>query len=174
MVNPNRTVNPAPGVEPNLGASLWMLDDTRARTLRAIEGVPPSDIDAIPIGGGNTIGALLYHVAAVELEWLYRDILVTPLPGWSRGLFPQNVREENGRLTSVRGIPLQEHLGRLAMVRQHLQEDLAGLTAEEFREVRAGSESGATPEWVLHHLREHEAEHRGQMQEIRTTLAHAR
>jgi hypothetical protein len=36
MVHPNSTVNPAPGVEPNLGASLWMLDDTRARTLRAI------------------------------------------------------------------------------------------------------------------------------------------
>jgi hypothetical protein len=65
------------------------------------EGVPPSDIDAIPIGGGNTIGALLYHVAALELKWLYRDILGTSSPGWSHVLFPQDVREENGRLTSV-------------------------------------------------------------------------
>lgn len=174
MANANRVVRPAPGLEPQLGAALWMLDDTRARTLRAIEGLPPGDIDAIPIGGGNTIGALLYHVAAVELEWLYRDILASSSPDWARRLFPREVREENGRLTSVRGIALDQHLDRLATVRRHLHEDLAGLTDDDFRSAAEGSESGGTPEWVLHHLREHEAEHRGQMQEIRTLLAQGR
>lgn len=174
MVDPNRVVRPAPGLEPDLGAALWMLDDTRARTLCAIEGLPPGDVDAIPIGGGNTIGALLYHIAAVDAEWLYQDILATPFPDWFRGLFPYDVREENGRLTSVRAIGLEQHLERLATVRRHVHEDLAALTRDEFRRAPEGSPSGATPEWVLHHLREHEAEHRGQVQEIRTLLAQGR
>ena len=108
---------------------------------------------------GNTIGALLYHVAAVELDWLYRDILEGERPDWSHDLFPHEVREEDGRLTSVRGIPLADHVARLATVRQHLQSDLAGLTDKDFRRTREISGGGGTPEWILHHLREHEAEH---------------
>lgn len=170
----DHVVHPTPGVEPHLGAALWMMDDTRARTLEAVEGLQPSQVDAIPIGGGNTIGALLYHVAAVERDWLYRDILEQPMPEWSSPLFPQDVREENGRLTPVRGMPLDEHLARLATVRQHLRADLAGLTHEDFRRHREVPGGGGTPEWILHHLREHEAEHRGQIQEIRTLLSQGR
>jgi len=174
MVNPDHVVQPAAGFAPDLGAALWMLDDTRARTLRAIDGLLPSDVDAIPIGGGNTIGALLYHVAAVERDWLYADILERPAPEWAEALFPRDVREENGRLTSVRGIALDEHLARLGTVRQHLHQDLAGFGSEEFRRPRAVRNGGGTPEWILHHLREHEAEHRGQLQEIRTLLRQGR
>lgn len=169
-----RIVHPAPGIEPDLGAALWMLDDTRARTLRAVEGIAPAQVDAIPIGGGNTIGALLYHVAAVERDWLYHDILERQFPDWAAPLFPQDVREENGRLTSVRGISLDDHLGRLATVREHLRTDIAGLTHEDFRRAREVRGGGGTPEWILHHLREHEAEHRGQIQEIRTLLSQGR
>ncbi len=174
MAADDHVVRPTPGVEPELGAALWMLDDTRARTLNAIGGISPSQVDAIPIGGGNTIGALLYHIAAVEMDWLYRDILEQPLPDWTGPLFPQEVREEGGRLTPVRGIPLDEHLDRLAQVRAHLHSDLEGLSSDEFRRARDVEQGGGTPEWILHHLREHEAEHRGQIQEIRTVLARGR
>lgn len=175
MVSNDHVVRPTPGVEPDLGAALWMLDDTRARTLSAVAGVERGQVDAIPIGGGNTIGALLYHIAAVERDWLYRDILEQPLPDWSTPLFPQEMREENGRLTPFRGLPLDQHLERLETVRTHLRTDLSGLTAGDFRRERATSGSGGgTPEWILHHLREHEAEHRGQIQEIRTLLGQGR
>lgn len=175
MVSNDHVVRPTPGVDPELGAALWMLDDTRARTLNAVAGVAPAQVDAIPIGGGNTIGALLYHIAAVERDWLYRDILEQELPDWSTPLFPQNMREENGRLTPFRGMALDQHLSRLDTVRAHLRSDLASLSRDDFRRVRAASGSGGgTPEWILHHLREHEAEHRGQIQEIRTLLAQGR
>lgn len=174
MTNEQRAVQPLRGVEPHLGAALWMLDDTRSRTLRAVEGLPPGNIDSIPIGGGNTVGALLYHIAAVELDWLYVDILEQEPPGWAESLFPHQVREENGRLSPVRGLSLDDHLARLATVRQHLHDDTAAMAADDFRRPRDTSPSHATPEWILHHLREHEAEHRGQVQEIRTLLGQGR
>ena len=157
---------PPDGMDPLGGGAVWMLDDTRARTLRAVEGTEPELIDALALGGGNSIGALLYHVAAVELDWLYQDMLAQPFPDWSNALFPYEVRERGGRLTPVRGILLGDHLERLASVREHLHEELAAMTGDELRGVPDGSPSGATREWVLHHLREHEAEHRGQIQEL--------
>ena len=158
---------------PELELALRMLDDSRERTLAAVEGLDPAAIDAIPIGGGNTIGALLYHIAATERMWLYERILERPSPDWAERLFPLESHEESGRLTPVRGMALSEHVSRLTEVRRHLRDDLARLTPEEFRQPH-DTMRGWTPEWALHHLRDHEAEHRGQLQEVRTLLRQRR
>lgn len=147
-----------------------MLEDTRSRTLDAIAGLTDRDVDQVPNGLDNSIGSLLYHLAAIEADWLYADILQIPYPVWMDDWFPVDVREEDGRLTPVPGYTVAEHRQRLVTVRGHLLEDLAGLTETDYRRKR-GIESGVTtPEWVLHHLRQHEAEHRGQIQSIRTAL----
>lgn len=170
MQEPDLLVHPLRGYPPALGTALWMLADTRRRTLDAIEDLTDDHIDQVPAGLDNSIGSLLYHLAAIEADWLYADILQVAYPAWMDDWFPLDVREENGRLTSVPGYTVAQHLERMATVRAHLLEDLAGLTDADYRSER-GVESGVTtPEWVLHHLRQHEAEHRGQIQTIRTAL----
>ena len=127
-------------------------------------------MDRVPGGLDNSIGSLLYHLAAIEADWLYADILQVAYPAWMDDWFPLDVREDNGRLTPVPGFTVAQHLERLTTVRRHLLEDLGDVTDADYRTER-GVESGiTTPEWVLHHLRQHEAEHRGQIQSIRTAL----
>jgi uncharacterized damage-inducible protein DinB len=41
------------------------------------------------------------------------------------------------------------------------------MSREEFRRPRKVEDYTVTPEWVIHHLIQHEAEHRGQIGEIR-------
>ena len=163
-------VHVVPGFPPELGAALGMLGDTRRRTLDAVADIAADEVDRIPAGLENTIGSLLYHLAAIEADWLYADILQVPYPEWLDDWFPMDVREEDGRLTPVPGFTLAEHLERLATVRQHLLTDLAGLSDVEYRRERIIESGVTTPEWVLHHLRQHEAEHRGQLQATRTAL----
>jgi uncharacterized damage-inducible protein DinB len=62
-----------PGYEPVIGAALWRLEDARARTLRVLSDMPPENIDRDL--GGNSIGTILYHVALIEADWLYAEIL---------------------------------------------------------------------------------------------------
>ena len=163
-------VHPVPGFPPGVGTGLWMLADTRRRTLDAVEGLTDGDVGRVPVGLDNSIGSLLYHLAAIEADWLYADILQIAFPAWMDECFPLDVREEDGRLTPVPGQTVADLLDRLITVRRHLLEDLAALTDADYRTER-GAESGVTtPEWVLHHLRQHEAEHRGQIQSIRTAL----
>ncbi|MEX0666924.1 MAG: DinB family protein, partial [Acidimicrobiia bacterium] len=151
-------------------AALWMMEDTRARTMRALEGLPADQIDARPVGADNSIGSLLYHLAAIEADWLHADILQKDYPEWMAQLFPADVRTDEGQLTPIGAVGLDEHLGRLATVRRHFLEALADLTADDFRRARKTESGLTTPEWVLHHLRQHEAEHRGQIQAIRKAL----
>jgi uncharacterized damage-inducible protein DinB len=168
--DPDLQVHPVDGFPPELGRALWMMSDTRDRTLRAVERLPVESIDEVPAGGDNSIGSLLYHLAAIEADWLYADILQTDYPEWLAEVFPADVRTDEGQLTPVRNVALNEHLDRLFLVRRHFLEDIGALTDDDFRRPRRTESGVVTPEWVLHHLQQHEAEHRGQIQSIRLAL----
>lgn len=165
------TVTPDPVVATWLSA----LEDARGRTLRALEGIAEDHVDWTPEGGVNTIGALLYHIAAIEADWLFADIL-GPESGraWPAALFPHDVRDDAGALTAIRGIRLQGHLARLAQTRALLIENLSDFTTEDLHRVRPREDYDVAADWVLHHLLQHEAEHRSQIAALREAVSRLR
>jgi uncharacterized damage-inducible protein DinB len=121
-----------------------------------------------PDDEANTIGTLLYHIVAIELDWLYVEILERPDYGPEVvALLPHDVRGPSGRLTPVHGETLADHLARMAASRQLLLDALYPMTAADFYRVRCLDAYDVTPEWVLYHLMEHEAGHRGEIGELR-------
>ena len=161
-------VDALPGYEPEIGRLLWMLEETRQRTKDALAGVADAVLDWAPAAGGNSIGALLYHVAAIEADWLYAEVLEgQPFPSEVVALFPEDVRDERGQLAAARGASLAACLDRLDAVRARVLAAFRGMTLAEFRRIRDLPDYGVTPEWVLHHLMQHEAEHRGQIGALR-------
>jgi uncharacterized damage-inducible protein DinB len=66
-------------------------------------------------------------------------------------------------LIHVPGEALATHMQRLDAVRQHLLDGFRDMALDEFRRPRHLEQYDVTPQWVLHHLIQHEAEHRGQM-----------
>jgi uncharacterized damage-inducible protein DinB len=161
-------ITPLPECEPEIGRMLWEMEDMRRRTLRSIENMPPEALDALPEGATNTAGTLLYHIAEVEASWLYEDILEQPLPPDLAALFPFDHRDEQGFLARVRGFDLDSYLQRLEMVRRRLIAEYKAMSLDDFRKVHAQSgptwSYDVTAEWALHHLMQHEAEHRGHIQ----------
>ena len=155
------------GYATEVGAFLGMMEDCRARTLRLVESGDPERVDVPTAWHGNTVGSLLYHIAAIELDWLYAEIMAKDFPEEAWEWFPHEVREKDGRLTPVLGEPLERHLDRLAWVRDRVREELRSLTHTDLQAVRqTDGDRTVTPEWVFHHLMQHEAEHRGQLGEI--------
>jgi uncharacterized damage-inducible protein DinB len=84
-------------------------------------------------------------------------------------LFPYDVREEGGRLTPVTGMSLADHLDRLAAVRDLVLGEVREMDLGEFHRVRCLPDYEVAPDWVLHHLMQHEAEHRAQIAELMAT-----
>jgi uncharacterized damage-inducible protein DinB len=147
------------------------MQDTRGRTLDELKDLPAGSIDAPAPVGANTIGTLLYHIAVAEASWLYKRALGTDIPVGLSHLLPLSERDEHGILSALRGDSLESYLTRLAILRERLIEAYKSMTLEEFRRVRdVSGRYDVTPEWILHHLMQHEAEHRGHIHVIVESL----
>ena len=149
--------------EPVIGQWLWALQDARQRTMEELDRVSPAMIDWLPPDNESSIGTILYHIADIEADWLYVEVLEQSLPTEVAALFPAATRDGQGHLTQVGGDSLETHLKRLETVRGLLLGVYQQMDMAEFRRVRSLPYYDVTPEWVLHHLMQHEAEHRSQM-----------
>ena len=134
----------------------------------------PTVLDWTPPAGGNSIGTLLYHVALIEADWLLAEVLeLADFPPDVLALFPLDVRDEGGGLTPCFGLDLAAHLARLEATRARLLATFRPMDVAEFRRIRQLPAYDVTPEWVLHHLLQHEAEHRGEIGLIRALAQQA-
>jgi uncharacterized damage-inducible protein DinB len=170
-----RSMEPVAAITPEVGRWLWALEDTRGRTKEALATVAAGAVDWIPPHGGNTIGALLYHIALIEADYLYADVMeMTDYPQEILALFPYPDRDAHGALTLPPAMSMDQHLQRLATVRNRLLATFATLPPDDFRRPRTMPRYTITPEWTLHHLMQHEAEHRGQIVTLRDFAQQAR
>lgn len=167
------TVDVLPDCDPEIGRALWALEDTRHRTKAGLAGLADSVLDWTPTPTENSIGSLLYHIAAIETDWLYAEVLEEPFPPDVAALFPDDVRDSQDRLARANGTSLAFHFRRLDATRSRVLTAFRGMSVDEFRRVRDLPEYGVTPEWVLHHVMQHEAEHRGQMGVLRALAEQA-
>ncbi|MFN2235278.1 MAG: DinB family protein [Anaerolineales bacterium] len=160
-------VRASPNCAFDIGIYLWMLEDTRSRTKGSLQGISQLVLDWNGSPGGNCIGSILYHIAAIEMSWLFSEILQSNFPPEIKKLFPYNVRDEKGRLSIVKGVCIEEHVQRLDETRKYFLDSVQGMSIDEFRRIRELEEYDVNCEWVVHHLMQHESEHRGQILEIR-------
>lgn len=161
-------VDPLAGYELDIGRLLWMLEDGRRLTKELLTDLPHKALGWQPAPGENSIATLLYHIAAVEADWLYVEVLQQPtFPSEMAALFPRDMRDDHGRLAVPDDARLLAHVMRLDAVRRALLEAFRGMSLDDFRRERNMPEYDVTPEWVLHHLIQHEAEHRGEIGLIR-------
>lgn len=154
--------------EAEIGRWLWAINDARQRILNILKGVNPAAIDWSPAEGEHTIGTLLFHIAAIEISWLGIEVLEGKVEQSIWDAFPYEVRDEQGHLTIVKGLSLEEHYQRFELVRCLLLDHYTSMSLEEFRRPRNLPEYDVTPEWVLHHLCQHQAEHRSEIGILRT------
>lgn len=153
--------------EPEIARWLWALQDTRRRTMKQLAGIAQAAIDWLPPRQTSTIGTILYHTGLIEADWLYTEVLEQDYAPDIVALFPYDDRDTQGHLTHVQGMTLEQHLERLDFVRQRLLREFQPMSLQEFRRIRRLPSYDVTPEWVLHHLMQHEAEHRSEIGALR-------
>jgi len=156
--------------DPELGRWLAALEDGRRDTLKELGNMTPEMVDWYPSAPLTSIGTLLYHIALIEAAWVTEEMLaLTEEPPELSALLPWPDRVEGGHLLPVDGLKLAEHVERLAGVRAWVLEHLKPMTNEGFHRVRSFERYDAAPDWALHHILQHEAEHRSHIVWLRDT-----
>ncbi len=161
-----------------LGRWLAALEDARRDTLRQLQGVTDAMVDWYPDAPLNSIGTLLYHIALIEAAWVTEEILeLADEPTELAALLPWSDREDDGgvgnerRLSRIDGQTLEQHVARIAEVRAWTLARLEPMSNEDFHRIRALTDYDVAPDWVLHHILQHEAEHRSHIAWLRDTYA---
>src|SRR4051812_19875694 len=112
-------IESVPTADPEVGRWLGVLADTRVRTVQELEGIDAPMLDQ-PVPGRNTIGTLAAHIAAMEMDWLFSDMLGVEMPPEVLALLTPDGRDEHGNIWPVAGETLAQHLARLATTREIL------------------------------------------------------
>jgi uncharacterized damage-inducible protein DinB len=156
--------------DPEVGRWLAALEDGRRDTLRELERVTPEMLDWYPDAPLNSIGTLLYHVALIEADWVITEILeLTETPPEVGRLLPWADRDDDGHLWRIEGQDLASHLDRLQGVRDFVLDRLRPMSNDEFHRIRRLEAYDVAPDWAVHHVLQHEAEHRSQICWLRDT-----
>jgi uncharacterized damage-inducible protein DinB len=155
-------ITPLPEFEEEIGRLLWCLEDVRRTLITGLTGTSQSTLDT-KIDDRPTIGSLLYHIALVEADWLYVEVLGTEWDPEIRSLFPFESRFEDSTLTHIEGQNLEAYFHRLNTVREVFLSHFQSMVLTDWRKPRILEHYEVTPEWVVYHLIEHESHHRGQI-----------
>ncbi|MBF6595289.1 MAG: DUF664 domain-containing protein [Thermaceae bacterium] len=163
-------VKPKTGFSPRIGELVSMMNYARFTTLQAVQGLTPPQLDYLLDEDSNSIGALLYHFAAVESwyqTYTFEGREMSPeeeqpwWPGFEMG--PSALRELGGK-------PLEFYLELLEAVRAKTLEEFAGRDDDWlYQEFPLWNATGNNY-FCWFHVLEDEINHRGQIRLIRKRL----
>ena len=164
-------VAPLPGFTPQVGRLVAMMRYARRTTLETVEGLATEQLDYSLDSTGNTIGALLAHVAAVETAYQRstfdgRGLTRADSERWGTALALGDAARRR-----IRGRSLDSYVSDLEEVRAHTLRELARRD-DAWLEITVPFWGGlpANNYFMWFHVFEDEINHRGQMRIIRKRL----
>jgi uncharacterized damage-inducible protein DinB len=148
---------------PQIGHLVSMMNYARYTTLNDVKGLTEKALDYLPYSEANSIGALLLHMAAVEIGFQI-EIFDGRKPN------EQEVSEwgaayslgEQGR-KAIKGYPLEFYIEKLDKVRNRTLEEFKRKDDNWLYEQRLWDNNLSNNYFIWYHVMEDEINHRGQI-----------
>ncbi|MES5938276.1 MULTISPECIES: DinB family protein [unclassified Bacillus cereus group] len=147
-----------------------MLEHTRAVTLQEIKDLSVEQVDLIMPSGGNSIGALLKHIAAIEkahqlMSFQERDFTKEELEVWENALY----LGEAGR--TIRDNDIQYYVQLLQSVREESLKYLSEQNDQWLMSERKWPNGVVyNQHYLWFHVLEDEVSHRGQIRMMKNKM----
>lgn len=163
---PRKTLNSIPGFSNEIGFYLGGMEEVREQLREAVVGMSDDHILRPAIPGAHAIGALVLHIG--EAEWYWMECVVSGhllteddrrAPYWDVLKDPESFPDK--RYSS------EFCLNEINKIRQQTHRKLASFADSDLERIFSIERGGETHErslrWILHHLIDHEAQHKGQI-----------
>ncbi|HLA12302.1 MAG TPA: DinB family protein [Pyrinomonadaceae bacterium] len=167
---PLRMLTPYPGLSREIGLYLSGMEEVREQVRAAVAGLSNEEIGRPAFLGAHPIGALVLHIG--EAEWWWMKCIVSgheltehdrKAPYWDVLNDPQGFASHN--------YSAQFCLEQIETIRNQTRDLLFARNDKDLEHVHSLTRKGVTTDhtlrWILHHLIDHEAQHKGQILMLR-------
>lgn len=170
-------MGPKDGYTPHIGTLVSMMDWMRWVILRPVEGMSVKDLDFLVDEKANSIGAMLWHLAATERFYQIHTFEDKPWGDWSdedKKLWSTAMGLGDKARKEIKGNSLDFYLDKLSSVRENTLKEFANRDDEWLMKVDEEWPWGPTNNYCKwFHVCEHESNHNGQFKFIKSRLPNA-
>lgn len=168
-----KVLQSAPGPSREIGHYLSGMEEVREQLHEAVTGIGFKDIGRRALPETHSIGALVLHIG--ESEWFWMQCVLSGhtltdedkrVPCWDALKDPDRVKN--------RGYSAEFCLNEVTKIREQSRAVLASFNDDDLEKVFSFTWNEKTQEqslrWILHHLIDHEAQHKGQILMLKRIL----
>jgi uncharacterized protein DUF664 len=168
-------IGPRAGYSPQVGILVSQLHFTRMQVERNVKGMTQADLDFLLDAKANTIGALLYHLAATDHYYglnTFTGMMWKAIPEDEKKQWdvPMNLGEPARK--AIKGNSLDYYLTILQKTREHTLAELK--KRDDTWLMTVDKDSGANNYGKWFHVAEHESNHDGQIKFLKSRLPGAK
>ena len=164
---------PAPGVSPGIGFYLAGMEEVRDQLRETITGMTDEQISRRAVPEAHSIGALALHIGEAEWWWIQCNVSGHKLTDEDRSAPHWDVLKDPDGFAG-KGYSADFCLQQIDRIREQTRGTLASLGDADLERVFSFERRGKTHEqslrWILHHLIDHEAQHKGQILMLKRLL----
>jgi len=157
---------PHPGLSKGIGYYLSGMEEVRSQLTEAVKVIPDELIGKPPFLGAHSIGGLVLHIGEAEWFWIQMVVGGHELSDEVKNSVYWDV------LDDVERVARNNHstefcLREVYNIRNQTREVLFSLNDSDLDTIipyeRGGTVREHSLRWILHHLIDHEAQHKGQI-----------
>ena len=169
-----RVLTPHPGLSTGIGYYLSGMEEVRRQVTVAVKDIPDELIGRPPFLGAHSIGGLVLHIG--EAEWFWMKMVVSghklteedkQAPYW-------DILDDVERVAR-NGYTVEFCLSEAEKIRNLTRDVLFTYNDKDLERIITFERKGETTEynlrWVLHHLIDHESQHKGQILMLKRLMA---
>lgn len=169
-----RVLTAHPGLSTGIGYYLSGMEEVRSQLVAAVNTMPDDLIGKPAFLGAHSIGGLVLHIG--EAEWFWMQMVVSG----------HQLTEEDKQapfwdiLDDVEGVARKGYstefcLHEIEKIRNQTRDVLFSYNDKDLERIITFERRGKTTEhnlrWILHHLIDHEAQHKGQILMLKRLMA---
>lgn len=159
-------LTPHPGLATGIGYYLSGMEEVREQVRTAVKDIAGEPLGKPAFLGAHSIGALVLHIGEAEWWWMQCNVAGHKLTAEDAKAPYWDVLDDPEGF-SGKGYTAEFCLQELDKIRNQTRDLLFGYGDKDLERIVTVEHRGETREhnlrWVLHHLIDHEAQHKGQI-----------
>lgn len=169
-----RVLTPHPGLSTGIGYYLSGMEEVRSQIVAAVKHIPDDLIGKPAFLGAHSIGGLILHIG--EAEWFYMQMVVSgrPLTEDVQKAPYWDILDDVERVTR-NGYSVEFCLQEVEKIRNQTRDVLFSYNDKDLERIiifeRHDKPTEHNLRWILHHLIDHEAQHKGQILMLKRMMA---